>query len=239
MPLRPQQLFTQLAKRAHYCHRTFLPSSPSASTTASTTTTTQLPHHQHQHLQQHHQTHRTMASSTTSTSTSTSPSRPAPSSSTPPNPGLSPSQSSTPPAPASSSAAAAAPAAVRSAHVEDLPPAKDTTTGTTGTATQNHHHHPPSADVAIPKPLPALPAPGTETAEDPSQKTTTVVVNGAPISLDALGPMVVNRDGTLARIANWQEMSSFERENTLRVLGKRNQLRLATLRGEESPEKKE
>ena len=55
-------------------------------------------------------------------------------------------------------------------------------------------------------------------------------VNGQPVALDSLGPMVVNRDGTLARIANWHEMADIERENTLRILGKRNQLRLGNLR---------
>lgn len=44
--------------------------------------------------------------------------------------------------------------------------------------------------------------------------------------------MVVGRDGTVSRIANWGEMAEIERRNALRILGKRNQLRLATLRGE-------
>jgi hypothetical protein len=43
--------------------------------------------------------------------------------------------------------------------------------------------------------------------------------------------MVVNRDGTLSRVANWAEMTPHERQATLRVLGKRNQLRLGALRG--------
>jgi predicted Fe-S protein YdhL (DUF1289 family) len=42
--------------------------------------------------------------------------------------------------------------------------------------------------------------------------------------------MVVNRDGTVSRIGNWHEMSGIERQNTLRILGKRNQLRLGNLR---------
>lgn len=50
------------------------------------------------------------------------------------------------------------------------------------------------------------------------------------MALDKLGPMVVGRDGAISRIANWPEMTELERENTLRVLGKRNQLRLANLR---------
>lgn len=45
--------------------------------------------------------------------------------------------------------------------------------------------------------------------------------------------MVVNRDGTLSRIANWAEMSDVERRNTLRILGKRNALRLEGLRAAE------
>ncbi|KAK8237047.1 hypothetical protein HDK77DRAFT_363617, partial [Phyllosticta capitalensis] len=53
------------------------------------------------------------------------------------------------------------------------------------------------------------------------------------VKLDALGPMVVNKDGTLSRIANWQKMTEIEKKNTLRILGKRNQLRLGALRGEE------
>ncbi|KAI0078816.1 hypothetical protein K474DRAFT_1659998 [Panus rudis PR-1116 ss-1] len=47
------------------------------------------------------------------------------------------------------------------------------------------------------------------------------------IKFDELGPMVVNSDGTLSRIANWQNMTELERERTLRVLNARNQIRLA------------
>lgn len=56
------------------------------------------------------------------------------------------------------------------------------------------------------------------------------VSTGNAVKLDHLGPMVVNRDGTLSRIANWDQMTELERRNTLRVLGKRNQLRMDTLR---------
>lgn len=55
---------------------------------------------------------------------------------------------------------------------------------------------------------------------------------GSTVQLDHLGPIVVNRDGTLSRIGNWPEMNEIERKNTLRVLGKRNQLRLTKIRGE-------
>lgn len=55
---------------------------------------------------------------------------------------------------------------------------------------------------------------------------------GDGVKLDALGPLVVNVDGSLSRIANWNKMAEIERQNTLRILGKRNKERLANLRGE-------
>ncbi|KAH7109867.1 hypothetical protein B0J11DRAFT_398375, partial [Dendryphion nanum] len=78
----------------------------------------------------------------------------------------------------------------------------------------------------IQQPLP-LPAPGEGTT------TPLDVGTGQAVKLDHLGPMVVNRDGTLSRIANWEEMSDIERKNTLRILGKRNQLRMDNLKQEE------
>ncbi|KAE8827838.1 hypothetical protein HRS9122_09819 [Pyrenophora teres f. teres] len=70
-------------------------------------------------------------------------------------------------------------------------------------------------------PLP-LPAPPTDL--DPST-TTKLDVGGQAVKLDKLGPLVVNKDGTLSRIANWDQMADIEKANTLRVLGKRNMLR--------------
>ena len=52
------------------------------------------------------------------------------------------------------------------------------------------------------------------------------------VTLDALGPVVVNSDGTLARISNWQEMSKIEQDNVMRVLPKRNKQRLDKLKQE-------
>ncbi|KAG6890234.1 hypothetical protein C0995_010247 [Termitomyces sp. Mi166 len=49
----------------------------------------------------------------------------------------------------------------------------------------------------------------------------------AKFKLDALGPMVVNSDGTLSRIANWVNMTPEEQARTLRVLSARNKIRLA------------
>ncbi|CEL62001.1 hypothetical protein RSOLAG1IB_04752 [Rhizoctonia solani AG-1 IB] len=69
----------------------------------------------------------------------------------------------------------------------------------------------------------ALPAPDEGSNSEPS--VTTLEVGGKSISFDKLGPMIVNSDGTLSRIANWPELTPAEQKNTIRVLSKRNQLR--------------
>ncbi|KAF2197119.1 hypothetical protein GQ43DRAFT_444513 [Delitschia confertaspora ATCC 74209] len=78
------------------------------------------------------------------------------------------------------------------------------------------------------QPLP-LPEPPKDT-----NAATLDVSSGQGVKLDHLGPMVVNRDGTLSRIANWTEMSDIERKNTLRILGKRNQLRINALKNDDN-----
>lgn len=94
------------------------------------------------------------------------------------------------------------------------------------TATQQHEG---SADH--PAGLLPLPPPPSESGEG-GDATTTIEVNGARVSLaDRLGPVVVNEDGTMSRIANWGEMSDIEKRNTVRILGARNRLRLDALRG--------
>lgn len=74
----------------------------------------------------------------------------------------------------------------------------------------------------------ALPAPGSHSSEDVT--TLDVSGSGTTVKLDALGPLVVNVDGTMSRISNWDKMAEIERQNTLRIIGKRNQQRLAALR---------
>ncbi len=83
----------------------------------------------------------------------------------------------------------------------------------------------PSSKPHAPLPLPPPPSSSSDDAHQLS-------VNGQGIKLDHLGPLVVNKDGSLSRIANWDKMAEIERQNTLRILGKRNQLRLGDLRGE-------
>ena len=74
----------------------------------------------------------------------------------------------------------------------------------------------------------ALPeAPHNATQLDMSSGSTSV-------KLDHLGPMVVNVDGTLSRISNWDKMAEIEKENTVRIIGIRNQARLKALRAKEA-----
>ncbi|GAB7351303.1 hypothetical protein MBLNU459_g1718t1 [Dothideomycetes sp. NU459] len=71
-----------------------------------------------------------------------------------------------------------------------------------------------------------LPEPGREAK-------TLDVGSGQSVTLDHLGPMVVNTDGTLSRINNWNQMTDAERQSTLRVLGRRNKARLEALKNRE------
>lgn len=91
-------------------------------------------------------------------------------------------------------------------------------------AKEAHAHH-----AHTPNQVPLLPPPADLDSGAPQLK-----VGGEGVALDHLGPLVVNKDGSLSRIANWETMSEKEKKNTLRVLGKRNQLRLGELRGEQS-----
>lgn len=53
---------------------------------------------------------------------------------------------------------------------------------------------------------------------------------GETVKLNDLGPIVVNRDGTLRRITNWHKMTDREQKVTIRRIGSRNRKRLAALK---------
>jgi hypothetical protein len=77
---------------------------------------------------------------------------------------------------------------------------------------------------------------------EPSSSSTTKIdmsAGGTTVKLDHLGPLVVNKDGTLSRIANWEQMADIERQNTLRILGKRNMLRREALQKAEDESTKQ
>mmetsp|Transcript_99868 Transcript_99868/g.311894 ORF Transcript_99868/g.311894 Transcript_99868/m.311894 type:complete len:224 (+) Transcript_99868:1-672(+) len=79
--------------------------------------------------------------------------------------------------------------------------------------------------------VPALPPTHAEAERVPDEPRV-VEVGGVPVKLDKLGPLIVNTDGTLGRIANWDQMTEREQQNTLRLIGRRNQQRIAALRAE-------
>ena len=56
-----------------------------------------------------------------------------------------------------------------------------------------------------------------------------VTVGGEAVAMEELGPIVINTDGTTARITNWPEMTPAEQEKTRRVIVARNAKRLAKL----------
>ncbi|KAK3944521.1 hypothetical protein QBC46DRAFT_374544 [Diplogelasinospora grovesii] len=139
------------------------------------------------------------------------------------------SSSSTSPATATTTTATST-AADTAASSPSLSPSDDTASS----ASNN------TAESSSPPPLlPALPAPPAHAPGEEGSGLTTIEVNGAAVILDNLGPMVVGRDGTVSRIANWHEMAAVERENTLRILGKRNQLRLANLRNQQQQQQQQ
>jgi len=56
------------------------------------------------------------------------------------------------------------------------------------------------------------------------------VSTGQPVTLDALGPVVVNSDGSLSRISNWDRMEESEKAVATRRIAKRNVERLRAFR---------
>ena len=100
---------------------------------------------------------------------------------------------------------------------------------------------PPAAHAAVPA-IPAIPA-STQAAQPPAEQLlalpapedinsliTLDVSSGQAVTLDHLGPVVVNSDGTLARITNWSQMSDQEQQVTKRRIAKRNIDRLKVFR---------
>lgn len=108
----------------------------------------------------------------------------------------------------------------QSSKMADITAGRTNPQNDTNAADAEQQQQPPKAPLA----LPAAPSDGT-TQLDMSNGGTTV-------SLDHLGPMVVNVDGTMSRISNWDKMAEIEKKNTLRIIGKRNKSRLEALKKE-------
>jgi hypothetical protein len=92
-----------------------------------------------------------------------------------------------------------------------------------GKAQQDAEQHPPD------QPILALPP-----TDASGQGTSTLDVgSGEAVRFDHLGPIVVNVDGTMSRISNWDKMTELEKRNTVRIISKRNKARMAALRENE------
>ncbi|KAJ4254845.1 hypothetical protein NW762_009643 [Fusarium torreyae] len=87
-------------------------------------------------------------------------------------------------------------------------------------------------------PLP-LPAPDQDTAAASSSNRgddVTALRVGESVRLDALGPLIVNTDGTMGRVGNWTGMTENEKQQTLKLLARRNKQRLEALRAKNAEE---
>jgi len=56
------------------------------------------------------------------------------------------------------------------------------------------------------------------------------------LDFDNLGPVILNKDGTVSRMKNWNELTIPEQERALRVIQKRNAKRRAKLLAEKEQE---
>ncbi|WVF70408.1 hypothetical protein IAT40_005198 [Kwoniella sp. CBS 6097] len=92
----------------------------------------------------------------------------------------------------------------------------------------------PHKPLAI-EPPPSEPGDQTDIKDDDEGEITTLDLGeGNVVKLDRLGPMIINSDGTLSRIQNWQDLHPIEQERTVRLLvKKRNVVRLQKLATEE------
>ena len=80
--------------------------------------------------------------------------------------------------------------------------------------------------LAVSDDVPSATDPLALPASDGAQSVT---VGGEAVAMEELGPIVINTDGTTARITNWPEMTPAEQEKTRRVIVARNAKRLAKL----------
>lgn len=73
---------------------------------------------------------------------------------------------------------------------------------------------------------------GASNDDDKSGDTIKLHVGGDAVKMEEMGPIIVNVDGTLRRIANWQVLTQVEKEWSWRVIPERNKKRLAKLRAQ-------
>ncbi|KAI9292640.1 hypothetical protein K502DRAFT_275303, partial [Neoconidiobolus thromboides FSU 785] len=64
----------------------------------------------------------------------------------------------------------------------------------------------------------------------PSIEDTTNEQKDTTVKLNDLGPVIINVDGTISRVNNWNAMSDIEKETFNRLILKRNKERLNLLK---------
>ena len=72
--------------------------------------------------------------------------------------------------------------------------------------------------------------------EDPSEKTMKL---GEKLSMEHLGPIIINTDGSLRRIDNWDKLSKEEQDRSFRLIAARNKKRIEILKQKEQQEQVE
>jgi len=75
-------------------------------------------------------------------------------------------------------------------------------------------------------------APAEASSQD--DKAQSIAVGTEGVQLDHLGPMVINSDGTISRISNWDKMTEPERSRTIRLVTQRNAMRVQKLKDQPS-----
>ncbi|RSM00548.1 hypothetical protein CDV31_011762 [Fusarium ambrosium] len=118
-----------------------------------------------------------------------------------------------------------------------IPPSSSKPSSRASAAGNNMSESTTPEDKSNKQPLP-LPAPEEDTAAVRGDGVTALRV-GESVRLDALGPLVVNADGSMGRVGNWAGMTEGEREATLRLLGRRNKQRLEALKAKKAEEEEE
>ncbi|RAO64053.1 uncharacterized protein BHQ10_000065 [Talaromyces amestolkiae] len=101
-----------------------------------------------------------------------------------------------------------------------------TSSATTNLSNKSQQEQQPKSENNENK-IPPLALPSTS---DSTNQKLDVNGEGTTVSLDHLGPIVVNQDGTMSRISNWDKMTEIEQKNTMRIIGKRNKQRLEALK---------
>ena len=71
---------------------------------------------------------------------------------------------------------------------------------------------------------PRLGLPPGHTLSHKSSNSHQLVLGEGYSLYDSIGPLVINDDGSTRRISNWAVMSDREKNNTLRVLSRRNKV---------------